>query len=385
MPIGDLLAQITGDKPTASPTLSTTPLPRPASALKRKANEDLRSDALKAPRTNGGAPGSATGGYKGTSANRPALVSRPSATSSTPLTRPSSTPAKPTADKARPSKPAPAPAARPAPPVKSGPPKKGSYAEIMARGQRAQTTMGQVGKIQHKVTTAGKALKEEPKKDVKPAATARPTSKFAGTARPGNGPSRPLNGASRPLDGTSRPAAPQRNGMGTKPGAPPSRTGTGMSERSKSKKAPPEQEKKVKKAATATTGYSGTARPRPNAGTERNGKRPGPGGALLNPRAGPRYGGSSRRSRYDEDEDEELDDFIEYDDDEEEDMRGPRYRYDSGSESDMEAGMDDIYEEERTAERQARLEDAREQALEAKLKAEKEERKRRAMEAQRRR
>lgn len=173
--------------------------------------------------------------------------------------------------------------------------------------------------------------------------------------------------------------------MGTKPGAPPSRTGTGMPERPKSKKAPPEEEKKVKKAATATTGYSGTARPRPNAGTERNGKRPAPGGALLNPRAGPRYGGSSRRSRYDEDEDEELDDFIEYDDDEEEDMRGPRYRYDSGSESDMEAGMDDIYEEERTAERQARLEDAREQALEAKLKAEKEDRKRRAMEAQRRR
>jgi hypothetical protein len=51
----------------------------------------------------------------------------------------------------------------------------------------------------------------------------------------------------------------------------------------------------------------------------------------------------------------------------------------------MEAGMDDIYEEERSAERYARLEDAREQALEAKLKAEKEERKRRAaMEARRR-
>ncbi|KAH7359443.1 hypothetical protein B0T11DRAFT_341531 [Plectosphaerella cucumerina] len=384
MPIGDLLAQITGDKPTASPTISTTPLPRPGSAVKRKANDELRGDALKAPRTEGGASGPTTGGYKGTSASRPALVSRPSATTGAPLAKPASAPAK-VADKARTSKPAVAPSARPAPPVKSGPPKKGSYAEIMARGQRAQSTMGQVGKIQHKVM--GKAPKEEPRKELKKdakATAARPVSKFTGTARPGTSTARPQNGVSRPLNGASRSTAPLRNGTGTKPGAPPSRTGTGSLDRSKTK-ALPEEEKKVKKAATATTGYSGTARPRPNAGTERNGKRPAPGGALLNPRSGPRYGGSSRRSRYDEEDDEELDDFIEYDDDEEEDMRGPRYRYDSGSESDMEAGMDDIYEEERSAERYARLEDAREQALEAKLKAEKEERKRRAaMEARRR-
>ena len=83
----------------------------------------------------------------------------------------------------------------------------------------------------------------------------------------------------------------------------------------------------------------------------------------------------SRRSKYEDEYDEDMDDFIDYDD--EEDDVGPRYDYDSEGSSDMEAGLSDIDTEERRAELYAREEDRREQALEEKLKREKEERKRR--------
>ena len=138
------------------------------------------------------------------------------------------------------------------------------------------------------------------------------------------------------------------------------------------KGAPPEPEKKIKKAALATTGYAGTARPRPgNPAKKTHGPR---GGALLN---GPVHHHGSK-SKYD-DYDEELDDFIEYDDEEDDDGRGPRYDYASDNSSDMEAGLEDIDDEERSAERIARMEDIEEQRREARLKAEKEERRRRWM------
>lgn len=72
-----------------------------------------------------------------------------------------------------------------------------------------------------------------------------------------------------------------------------------------------------------------------------------------------------------------MDDFIEYDD--EEPGYGQGGGYDSAEESDMEAGMSDIDEEERRAEFQARREDQMQEALEKKLKREKEERRRRLM------
>lgn len=233
--------------------------------------------------------------------------------------------------------------------------------------------MGQVGRIQHKpvekvLTT--KKEREELKKEIRkdPKAAARQPSKFQGNARPSS-------------------AVPQRNGVGANGAVSASRNGTAdraKDPRSAAKAravADEEQQKKLKKAAVATTGYTGTARPRPGAASTK--KKPAPGGALLNARPAPRYGGSAKRSRYDEEEeDEELDDFIEYDEDEE-DAGGPRYTYDSDGSSDMEAGMDDVWEEEAKAERQARREDIEQERLERRLKAEKEERKRKFLEQQR--
>jgi len=151
------------------------------------------------------------------------------------------------------------------------------------------------------------------------------------------------------------------------------------------KRTAPDEPKKIKKAALATTGYTGTARPRP--GTPANAKsgatsRPSAG---VRPRDKPRYGGplSGSRNRYDEDDD--LDDFI-VDDEDEEQQPGygnpGRYQYYSDEEeSDMEAGISDIEDEEQRAERQARREDMEQEALERRLKQEKEERRRRFLEA----
>ncbi|TDZ53519.1 hypothetical protein CTRI78_v006954 [Colletotrichum trifolii] len=251
------------------------------------------------------------------------------------------------------------------------PPKKGSYLEVLARAKKAQESMGQVGRIQHKPVekTFTKKERDDIGKDAKASvvkgAAARQPSKFQGTARPSPGlPSRSgaPNGAS---NGAFRNGTVDR-ARDPRPGA---------------KARVAEEEKKLKKAAVATTGYTGTARPRPGAST--NKKKPAPGGALLNARPAPRYGGSAKRGRYDEEEDEDMDDFIDYDD--EEDEGGPRYNYNSDASSDMEAGADDVWEEEQMAERVARLEDKKEEALERRLKAEKEERKRKFLEEQQRR
>ena len=108
-----------------------------------------------------------------------------------------------------------------------------------------------------------------------------------------------------------------------------------------------------------------------------------PGAAALPERAAPgggaRYGGAllSGRKRYD-DVDEEMDDFIDYDDEEEVDPRGGPRRYgyaDEEDESDMEAGLTDIDEEERRAEMVALKEDREQEALELRLRREKERKK----------
>lgn len=242
-------------------------------------------------------------------------------------------------------------------------PKKGSFKEIMARGAKAQEVMGKVGMIQHKSTDKGVIKKErevakpEQKSAVGSAAKGKTGTSYTGTGRPATVTGRDSGSAK-----TSR--APSKNGTSKDPK---------MGVKSKPASAPNDvPEKKVKKAATATTGYTGTARTRPGAaasrGPSRGDDRSRHGGLLEPPRM-------RSRGRYEEEYDDDLDDFIDYDDEEEEDA-GPRY-YDSEGSSDMEAGMSDIDTEERRAELFAREEDRREQALEEKLKREKESRKQR--------
>lgn len=234
----------------------------------------------------------------------------------------------------------------------------------MARGAKAQEVMGKVGMIQHKSTDKGTVKKErevvkpEQKSGTGPGAKGKPGTSYAGT--------------SRPSTSTGRDNGPA--GLPTRPGArnAPSKDGKPGSKSKAASTANEVAEKKLKKSATATTGYAGTARPRPGAAASKGpsrGDQRARGGGLLEP---PRM---SRRNKYEDEYDEELDDFIDYDDEEEQDG-GPRY-YDSDGSSDMEAGLSDIDTEERRAELFAREEDKREQALEEKLKREKEERKRR--------
>ena len=234
--------------------------------------------------------------------------------------------------------------------------------------------MGQVGVIQHKKIEKGSVFKKLDNEPPAPAAKAvkRP-GKYTGNAQPSAG----------KFTGTSRPTGTQqRGGAGNTsirdPRIQNNNSNRGGASRGKitngKKPVVDEAPKKFSKAAAATTGYTGTSRPRP-AAVKRNGESRG--GALLQ-RPNP-YGGASRgRSRRDYDDEEEMDDFIDYDD--EGDEGGPRYDYASDESSDMEAGMDDIDDEERRAEMIARREDIEEQKREQSLKMAKEERKRKALE-----
>ncbi len=404
--IGDLLAEISGEK--------SAPLPKtPASSgIKRKA-DDSNGDVAKitkARHTDGSASKitrNAQGdvversrstshlvkpAYTGTSAKRPSpqphrtniaptsrrpskpLVTNGSTTggrstagltsnssqlkstsdiASRPKLNPSSS-----ASKVAPAKPS------PTTPTASDParaPKKGSFAEIMARGAKAQQVMGKVGVIQHKATEKPVVKKE--REPTKPGAKTATGKQYLGNARPTVLPSRDVARSG----GQGRDV--QRNGGG--------RDGKQIGKQRPGSSGGDTQEKKVKKAATATTGYTGTARPPPNTANKpsssRNGKPQGPsraGGLLAPPKA-------SRRGRFEE-YDDDMADFIDYDDEDEPDPRGPGYGYgyESDGSSDMEAGLTDIDEEERRATFAAIREDKREQALEEKLKREKEERKR---------
>ncbi|KAL7934543.1 hypothetical protein V8C35DRAFT_31173 [Trichoderma chlorosporum] len=344
MPIGDLLAQISGGKSSDSPAPAVQRLP--SVSIKRKADDDLARNDTKTPRL----------------FTQPAKPPQRSVTASLP--RPLPNPPKTVNIASRPAKPVTASRPPPQPLVDSGkpkaPPKKGSYAEILARAQRAQAVMGQVGKIQHKKVEKGAIKRDKERSDVKGAPSGSQAKK----------PAAGYKGSSKPLqrNGTNGNASSKtdRNGAAPRPTAKATAS---------SRKAPePEPEKKLKKAAVATTGYTGTARPKPGAASKKtNAQR---GGALLNAPA-PRSG-ASRRSRYEDDYDEELDDFIDYDDEEDE---GQRYGYASDASSDMEAGMDDIDDEERMAEQIARREDLQEERLEKSLKVAKEERKRKALES----
>ncbi|TWU73500.1 hypothetical protein ED733_001707 [Metarhizium rileyi] len=355
MPISDLLAQISGGKSTA---VSAPGLIRTNSfPTKRKPDDDLSGNVSKIPRQIA-LPGVAS------------QIPRSDADRSTPKqpytgsSRPANAaPAKVSSSTPRPAKPCLTnrPASTPVVAAPKAPPKKGSFAEILARGQRAQAAMGQVGKIQHKKVEKGTVKKT---RDEPPAAATTKAQKaggYTGTSKPGQ-----RNGANGHGPSPSSNQRDIRPGAGARPLAVRGKTAAATA-------AAEAAAKKAKKAAQATTGYTGTARPKPGNQTR---KKDAPrGGALLQ---APRNS-TAKRSRYEDDYDEELDDFIEYDDDEDE--TGPRHDYDSEGSSDMEAGLDELDTEERRAEFIGRKEDQEEERLEKSLKAAKEERKRKALAA----
>jgi protein SPT2 len=391
--IGDLLAEITGEK--ASPAL---PAPKLTSAtgVKRKANGDSSSSAgpskllkpshppsreppatrptplpsrpsitarpMPSTSANGQRPSNGSSSapadrYTGTSTASRLIRRQPEASSSSFRKESNDTSSRPRLNSSALSAAKVAPA-RPSPttPTSSGPvkpPKKGSFAEIMARGAKAQQIAPKAGLIQHKAISQTVMSKKDFEQQRK--------SKW----KSGKEDAKPGAAASR----GKQTEGPTKNG-GTRDTQP--------APKGKGRSGPMDidvPEKKIKKAATASTGYTGTARAAPKkVADSHEGKssasRSRSGGLLAMPR---------RRDRY-EDEDSELDDFI--DDDEDEDDVAPRgYRYagdyDSDGSSDMEAGADDIYMEEARATRLARQDDAREEAILEKLKREKEARKRR--------
>ncbi|KAI6365174.1 hypothetical protein MCOR25_005468 [Pyricularia grisea] len=383
MPIVDLLASITGEKPKSAEPSKININP------KRKADDDLRNGGDKLARmTTSTAPRKVpvTTSRSTTTAASPSVapVSRPvyQGTSDPNRRTPGSTPrisAGVGQSTASAQKPRPTPAsARPATSVAAPKtaPKKGSFAEIMARAAKAQQSQGPIGKIQHKAVEKPPLNRQrtDPKLEATrgPSANGRDDVRGGSVAQKGRtaGPSVSRNGD-------------RANGRIRSPGAP----GARPTPNGKKESAVATEAKKVKKAAVATTGYQGTARPKPNGA-----KKPGQ-VSTSSRNAGHRTAGvngsrdyRSRQSRYYEDDEDDMDDFIDYDDDEEENGYGrPRYADASDNESDMEAGISDIDEEEHRAEILGRREDREQEALEQRLKRAKEERKQRLLESMSRR
>ncbi|KAK3330441.1 hypothetical protein B0H66DRAFT_597981 [Apodospora peruviana] len=376
MPISDLLASISGEKP-ANPSTTQT---RPISAIpKRKAEDEPHSAAAKTRRTVSPPNGfSQQNGYSskppprpitkptGSLGDKPASSPRPSTYQSSAAShRPGSTPARSGGNSASTSS---SRGLLPSRPLANSPtttasgqtsqPKKRSFAEIMARAKEQTAQREQFGKIQHKPVEKGLTMKE--RKEQK-AAEARQLKKTGRSLQARNG-----GTVAGPRSGASGESLPRSKAATGKPVS-----------------APVGEVKKVKKAALATTGYTGTARPRPGATVSKSGSAAKP--ALdTGSRDRAPYSGALSRSRRDY-YDDEMDDFIEYDDDEEEPGPGRRGGYDSlgEDESDMEAGLTDIEEEDRRAEMAARREDKEQELLEARLKREKEEKRRRLLGATR--
>lgn len=247
-------------------------------------------------------------------------------------------------------------------------PKKGSIAEIRARAAAQQAKLHAIGKIQHKATEKPLTKKEREEAAAEELKASKKGLKHG--MKPGmtgvssrNGPSGlQRSGAGGHLD--------RNRGAIQKPG----------------KAAAVVEERKVRKAAAATTGYTGSARPPPSKANKVGpiSSKPGVSGAGRGElgrekRPNPMGMFSKPRVRRDEDYDEDMEDFVVDDEEEEDDGYGyaTRYRYaDEDDESDMEAGYSDVADEETQAERLARLEDEREQAILERRKREKEARKR---------
>ncbi|KAK5655472.1 hypothetical protein OQA88_5743 [Cercophora sp. LCS_1] len=381
--ITDLLASITGEQPLPSPTNGSRP--SPIIPKRRAADEPRDAPPAKTPRTeshssapsrtNGNSPKPSPRPAVGSNSNLPSKPApsqgppKPTSTSQRPVSRPLKDGPKTSSSSASGGKALPSRtlASRPAN-SDSGPktePKKGSFAEIMKRANANKGQLETFGKIQHQPIKKVLTMKERQQLKAQEARDAKSAAK-AGSRQQASG------------GYTGTAAAASRNGT-TRPGQRPGASSKAPSAKDKTPPAP--EEKKVKKAALATTGYTGTARPRPGSATAKAGasSRSGPGREQERPR----YGGPLSHPRRRTEEDEELDDFIEYDDEEEPGYGyGRRYdEYDSEEESDMEAGISDIDEEERRAQQAAILEDRREMALEARLKKEKEDKKRQALAA----
>ncbi|ROW01392.1 hypothetical protein VPNG_07593 [Cytospora leucostoma] len=394
MPIGDLLASITGEKSNAAPSA------RPAGAIsaKRKADGDAGGSVQKAPRTTPTVNGSArpsdnapkrlaerpSSGYTGSARPTPTTtnnIPRPltersalSASKKPSLTAngkpppasssfPGST-ARPAASSALSGTKAPA-ASNPNPILdpNAKAPKKGSYAEIKARAAAAATKLQTIGKIQHK------AVEGKPTKKEREQAAADEAKLAKKGLKPGSKPG--TNGTL----GKGNGIADRTKALGQK--GPIGKSG----------KVAPVEEKRPKKAATATTGYAGSARLAPSKGKPGAAKPSAPDkerGRDRQPNPMGMFGGGRRRK--DDDYDEDMDDFV-VDDEEEEEAYGyeaPRYRYaDDDDESDMEAGYSDVEVEETQAERLARLEDQREEAILERRRREKEAKKKSMLQGKR--
>jgi hypothetical protein len=321
--ISDLLAQITGEPSPTTPSATFNFPP------KRKADDQLRKPVDKIQKT-GSTP--ANSSKPVSQSNRPSAVDGPMAkmnlVPSAPQ-RPLPSTSGTTFKNGQPTPP-------PTNDTPKAPPKKGSYAEIMARAKAAQAVSGQVGKIQHKKIEKqpSKREREEMKaqKGAKLQKNLGPNSKFQrGGHPPGQSPLRDARN-----DG--------RNGA-----------------RDTNGKASTESvvEKKVKKSALATTGYAGTARPKPGSAKVHSKSSASASASRHDRGRDERYGSSSKR-------------YASEEEDEEEDQE-----YDSDVSSDMEAAAFEVDEEEELAARIARREDAEALAEENRLKREKEEKRRR--------
>lgn len=305
------MAQIAGEKQ------SSVPLPSPVQ--KRKADGDLQRTTDKLAKKNPPVASSATTMMQTKKPANPLLAvvnPRPSTVRVNVSTSSNGTGAA-TASAAEPAK----------------PPKKGSYAEILARAKAAQATLGKVGKIQHKAIEKGLSKRERQELKEKGSQSHRVSK--------------------RPSQSSIRThARDARNGERAKSGKVSSRV-----------KGPAVPEKKIKKAAIATTGYTGTARPNPAAINSSKSSTP----SRAADKSGYGRSSSGRRDTYaseDEDEEDEVD---------EED-------YYSDASSDMEAAMFEVDEEEERAARIARKEDEEALRQEARHQREKEEKRRRLAE-----
>lgn len=238
----------------------------------------------------------------------------------------------------------------PPPQQDAKPPKKGSFAEVMARAKAAQATPTQIGKIQHKRIEKAPSRREKEEMRATKAANLRKNT----------GPNGKFEKAGQALlkDGHTRSVAKDGSGKVSSSKVGP-----------RKKLSEPIPEKKFKKAAAATTGYTGTARPKAGSASA---SRPSQSstsryGQASNKNRDDHYGTSSKRYQYASEEEEE-------EEDEEEENEGG---YGTEASSDMEAAAFEVDDEEEMAERIARREDAEALAEENRHKREKEEKRKR--------
>ena len=222
---------------------------------------------------------------------------------------------------------------------KNVPPKKGSFAEVLARAKQNQGAP--VGTITHKAKDKLSAKKEIALE--KGSATRKPTKGMTGRA----------TDAGKPTDLAIRKAASDKK-LGEKAAKRAPYRGTS---------------RPVNK--PQTSGYQGTAKAKPQSsyqGTSRVSKIAESSKRAYYSDSEPRPSklqSSSRHHRKEEDYDEDSDGY---------DSEDP-YTYASEDYSDMDAGFDDVEEEDEMAEKLARKEDSAEQARLDKLKREKDKRK----------